>query len=164
MAKKKTRKRAASEGSIFQRTLPSGAQVWVGNASAGWRENGRRRRVTVYGATQAEVVAKLAQKRGEIASGTLADPGKLSLGNLCDRYLESAKRDVRATTVQLYAKAIEAHVKPHLGGAPLARVAPLHILDWLGTLERKQVGARMRQVAFDVLRRALAFGVDAGLL
>jgi integrase len=71
---------------------------------------------------------------------------------------------VRATTVGIYRHALKHHVEPRIGGVRLSRIQPVHVLDWLTTMERAGVKPRARQIAFDVLRRCLTFGVRAGLL
>jgi integrase len=158
--KSKARKRGVGEGSIFKRADGR----WAASATIGRTPTGKQRKRVVYGATRAEAAEKLRELTNSVAAGTLADPGRLTVADLCTRYLEHVQRTVRPTTLALYEQTLASHVRTHLGGAALARLSPVHVLAWLGALGRAEVGPRAQQVAFDVLKRMLAFGVEAEIL
>lgn len=157
------RKRGSGEGTI-QRRVRNGRVSWFAQVSLGYSGDGKRRRRTLCGKTRAEVVRKLDALRRQVAEGIVAEPGALMVKDLCKLYGEHAERSTKPTTACLYKHSNATHVEPHLGGVRLSRLHPAHVLDWIATLERAGVGPRARQQAFDVLRRCLAFGVEAGLL
>ena len=128
------------------------------------RQTGKQRKRVLYAATRSKVAEKLRELTNSVAEGVIAEPGRLTVADLCKRYLEHAQRTVRPTTFALYEQAIGSHVKTHLGGVSLRRIAPVHVLDWLRALEQAEVGPRAQQVAFDLLKRVLGFGVEAELL
>lgn len=122
-------------------------------------ELGVHRRVEVTGQSEAEVRRKLKelQEKPIEAAGK-----KLLLGKyLRDRFLPGMKLRVRPKTYDSYSRAIELHIEPKLGRVKLALLTPSNVLAWLRDLD---VRPRAKQQAFVVLKRALAFAVDLGLL
>src|SRR3954463_16172856 len=87
--RKKARKkrRGRGEGSVFERE----DGLWVGSISLGLTESGKRSRKTVYGSTKREVMDKLDELRGDARAGNLPEAGKLTVGQLLDRWLQSNK-------------------------------------------------------------------------
>ena len=160
------RRRGNNEGTIYKK-IRNGREVWCAQISLGYgygADGKRRRRRTLYATTQANVMRQLDTLRREVAEGIVAEPGNLVVADLCSRYAEHARRSVRPTTAAIYRHSLEHHVEPRIGGIRLARLQPVHLLDWLATLEKAGVQPRALQLAFDVLRRCLGFGVGAGLL
>jgi integrase len=97
------------------------------------------------------------------------------LKDLVERFLAAKRADIEPTTWGEYRQRLRTYVcgesekvdlsRVAIGEIPLARLTPVHVLDWKLALEEKGIGARMRQNCFDVLRRCLAFGVKPlGLL
>ncbi|MCC6642425.1 MAG: site-specific integrase [Deltaproteobacteria bacterium] len=146
------RKRGSGEGSIYKRD----DGVWVASVTLGRDDAGRRRRRVVYAGSQAEAVEKLGALRTERMDGTLTEPSKLRLGEYLDRWLhDSARTRVRPTTLGIYESLIRVHIKPHLGGVALSKLAPAHVQGLLGSLERGGVSPRLRQMVRSVLSVAL---------
>lgn len=146
------RKRGSGEGSIYRRD----DGVWVASVTLGRDDAGRRRRRVVYSASQAEAVEKLGALRTERMDGTLTEPSKLRLGEYLDRWLQDhARMRVRPTTLGIYESLVRVHVKPHLGGVALAKLAPAHVQGLLGSLERGGVSPRLRQMVRAMLSVAL---------
>ena len=97
MSKAKNRKRRGrGEGSVFERE----DGLWVGSISLGLGENGKRKRKTVYGATKNEVLNKLDRFRGDVRTGSIADAGGLTVGQLLDRWLESSRASTETRTFE----------------------------------------------------------------
>jgi integrase len=162
MTKKRgaSKKRGAGEGSIYRR----GDGRWCGSATIGRTDTGKQRRRVVYGKTRGEVAEKLRNLSNSVAEGNVAEPGRLRVADLVDRYLAAKKDSLRPRVHALYSSRLRVHVVPRIGGVTLRGLAPVHVLDLLAELQREEVGARTRQLVFDVLRRCLEFGVRVGLL
>jgi len=156
MAKKK---RGDGDGTIFQKR-----GRWCGEVSLGVDAQGKRRRRTFYADTRKEVVAKIDALRREHRQGRVAEPGKLTVADLVERYTKQVDRDAQPTTAALYRHVLGKHVTPHLGGLRLTQTFPVHVLDWIEQLHRQGLGPRGLQQAFDILQRCLAFGVRMKLL
>jgi len=97
---------------------------WVGALDLGFG-GGKRRRKTVYGKTEKEVLAALRDVR------TSADAGRdLSLATLTmTEWLEQWQRikkaeGLRASTLRFYAQLIDAHIRPELGRKRLDKLTP----------------------------------------
>lgn len=146
------KKRGASEGSIYRRD----DGIWVAAVTLGRDDAGRRRRRVVYASSQAVAVEKLGALRTERMDGTLTEPSKLRLGEYLTRWLQdNARTRVRPGTLSIYEGLIRVHVKPHLGGVALSKLAPAHVQGLLGALEREGVSPRLRQMVRSVLNVAL---------
>jgi integrase len=122
-------------------------------------EDGKRRRKAVVGNTYAEVVAKLKALAREADTGRVAEPGKLTVADLVDRFLAARGRRVEATTLAMYRHTLFKHVKPRLGGVRLAHLTALHVEAFLESMEVDGVGPRARRASFDLLSSVLSYGV-----
>lgn len=81
------KRRGRDEGSIFQRANGS----WVAEISAGFHADGRRRRLTAYGATKREAQDRLAELRAQAGNDQAEEAGKLTLQAFLARWLATAK-------------------------------------------------------------------------
>ncbi len=69
MARRKSTRRGRGEGTVSER--PAG--TWTGQVTTGYTEEGKQKRKTVYGKSQAEALAKLAEVKQRLVSGTYSD-------------------------------------------------------------------------------------------
>lgn len=154
-------RRGRGEGSVFRRK----DGLWAGSLTVGYDANGRRRRRAVYGRTKAEILAKLARLQHQAVTGTLGDPQRLTMAAYLTRWLEDAARPaVRPTTHRRYGEVIRLHVAPAIGGVALARLTPAHAQAMLTSMEKGGASARVRQMTFNVLHRALEQALRWGLV
>ncbi len=94
-----------------------------GKWCASLQDNGRRR--TVYGKSEREARKKLADLQKQLATnGTLPDPGRRTVAELLDAWLQTA--DLRPKTMAGYRQTL-ALVLPNLGHLRLARLEPVHL-------------------------------------
>lgn len=122
-------------------------------------ELGVHRRIEVTGTTEADVRRKLKELQDKPVK---AAGKKLLLGKyLTDRFLPGMKLRVRPKTYDSYSRAIELHIEPKLGKVKLALLTPSNVVAWLTDLD---VRPRAKQQAFVILKRALSFAVELGLL
>ncbi len=144
MARKKTNRRAHGDGGVCQvtrtRKRTDGTlytyKVWEGVVTLGTTPEGKPRRKTVYGKTQAEVLAKLERIKQELATGTFSETKK-TVGIWLDQWLEQKRPRLKQGSVEQYEYVIETHIKPDLGTVRLDKVTPAHIeLTMANTLKR----------------------------
>ena len=102
------------DGSIYQRK--------DGRWQASLQVNGKRR--TVYAKTKTEAAKKLAQLRGQAASGALPDPGRRTVNDLLDLWLETGAPNWKPRTLVNYRWFADTHVRPALGHVRLSRLEP----------------------------------------
>ena len=159
-----TKRRARGEGSVFRRKRGT-RTFWIAELrTGGVRENGRPRKRRASFGTQRQAIEALEGWKRERASGLMADPGSLTVADLVDRYLAARRRDLRETTHAGWSGALKRHVTPRLGNVRLAKLAPVHVLDFLTSMDADEVRPHARQKAFDLAKRMFGFGVSAGLL
>ncbi len=142
-------RRSNGEGSISQRQ--------DGRWQASLQVEGRRR--TVYGRTRGEVAKRLDELRRQASlSGTLPDPGKRTLGDLLDAWLDAKAPTWHPRTLRDHVATCERYIRPALGLLPLAKVTP----DRIARLYTKIQAAGRHRTALkchQVLAPALALAV-----
>lgn len=115
---------------------------------------------------------ELARLLTAIATGLYVEPAKLSLADFLRAWLEHVQTTVSAKTFERYRGIVEAHLIPHLGAHPLARLQPLHIQAYYagalqgGRLDGKPGGLAPQTVLHHhrVLKEALGQALRWGLL
>jgi integrase len=154
-------RRGAGEGSIYKRA----DGLWAGDVQLGVDENGKRRRRTVYGATQAKVLEKVAELRARSATAPwVEDAGGLRLGEYLTKWLDDvAAPRVRSGTLHYYERMLRP-ARESCGGIQLRSLSPLHVQSMLRRLEQGGASARGRQMTYTVLRTALRDAVRLRLL
>ena len=120
MPRRKSSRRGRGEGTVFERANGT----WAGEVTTGYDENGKQRRKTIYGKTQAEALAKLAEVKQRLANGTYSDT-KLTVKEYLKRWSEEKARHVKPSTVDTYKRLIEKHITKKLGRKNLDKVTPL---------------------------------------
>ncbi len=151
-----SKRRGCGEGSIYQRTNGT----WCATYSAGYNEKGKRKRRTIFGKTKQAVQNKLHKLLSEVAAGTPVEPHRMTVGEFMDRWLTgAAKTVVKPTTYANYEGVIKNHIKPHLSGVPLQKLAVIHIQGLYSAMARDGKSAETIRLTHAVLRRALKQGV-----
>lgn len=151
-----SKRRGNGEGSIYQR--PDG--TWCATYNAGYNEQGGRKRRTIFGKTKQAVQNKLQKVFSEVASGAPIEPHRMTVGEFLDRWLTgAAKTTVKPTTYVNYEGVIRNHIKPHLSGVPLMKLAVIHIQGLYSAMARDGKSAETIRLTHAVIRRSLKQGV-----
>lgn len=120
MAKKR---RASGEGGLYQRKSDG---LWVGALPAALSPTGRR--VVVYGATRAEALDKLDDRKAAARAGEAVEPSRRKVADLLAEYLQSlAIGGAPARTYALREKVVRLHLAPKIGHVALSALAPAHL-------------------------------------
>jgi integrase len=154
-------KRANGEGSIFRRK----DGTW--SAEASYRDDdGRHKRRTVYGRTQAEVRAKLDEMRERVDTGAPIKDATMTLAAWLDDWTAKAlpASDRKQATVDLYATIAHKHLVPALGSRPLDRIRPSDVEALIVTKRATGLAPSTVRTIYTVLRGALDVAVRDGLL
>ena len=90
-------KRGNGEGSIY---YSEKLKRWVGQFTAGYKDNGKLNRKTVYGKTRKEVATKINEKQNEINNNTFVDKSNVVFYELAQKYIDDRYNSniVTATT------------------------------------------------------------------
>jgi integrase len=155
------KRRGNGEGSIYQRA----GGTWCATISVGYDSQGKRKRRTIFGESKLAVQNKLAKIAGEVAHRRDIEPQRVKLGEYLDRWLQdAAKSRVRESTYINYEGVIRNHIKPHLGGVPLAKLTAFQIHGLYSALDKAGKSAETIRLTHSVLHRALKQAVRWRLL
>jgi integrase len=155
------RKRADGEGTVSQRADGR----WMGRLSVSRDVDGKAHRLVVYGATQAEAVAKLQVLRQQRDINARAIVGKDTVAGYLQRWLDNDIAVNRAdTTFAKYEQTVRLHIVPYVGHLKLAKMDGEALIAWQGTLARKQTSIAKRRFSISVLRSALTKAIKLRLI
>jgi integrase len=114
-------------GSIKQRSAGS----WTLRFDLGRGPDGRRKQkvVTLRG-TKKHAEMELRRLMHELETGKYADPGRLTVAQYLERWLEHMKTQVSAKTWERYAEIVRCHLSPALGHQQLSKLQPLAIQEY----------------------------------
>lgn len=119
--------------------------------------DGRRRRATVAGKSQREVLDKLDTLRQDRTAGVNLAARRRTLGDWLDEWMRDVKSfdGTRATTLARYRSIIETHLSPGLGSRRLDSLSPQDVQGFLASLRGKRSPATVVKI-HSVLRAALS--------
>jgi integrase len=128
----------------------------MGRLSVSRDVTGKAHRLTIYGATQAEVIAKMQALRLQRDQNAKAVLSKDTLGGYLQRWLSDHVEISKAgKTHQEYEQTVRLYVTPFIGHVKLTKLDGEELVAWQGKLSRKGFTPNMRLRAIRVLRNAL---------
>jgi integrase len=155
-----TRRRGKGEGSVYQRADGR----WVAQVEAGLDRDGRRRRPRAVRRTKREALAALDELRRQVDQGVTPERTQ-SVGEFLEWWLATVVPDtVKPSTVDGYERIVTLYIAPHVGRVKLAKLTPQHVKSMLRAMETDGLSPRTRQYARAVLRRALRWAEQHGLV
>jgi integrase len=147
-------RRANYEGSIYRRS--------DGRWAAALMLDGRRK--WVYGKTRQEVADRLRELQQQASrQGMLADPGRRTVADLLDAWLEAVAPILKPRSLDSYRQICDAHIRPTIGKVRLSRLTP-DVIQRLITPLQQQGKARTAAKVYATLRRACRVAVLWGWL
>lgn len=127
--------------------------------------NGKRRRRKLTAKTKTEVKAKLQRAKDEQAQGITAGAATQTVATYLDRWVDDVPAsDITEGTRSGYRDTIRRYITPEVGSVKLRELTPEHVRQMLRALEAKGLSANTRKQARAVLRRALRFAEQDGLV
>jgi integrase len=148
-----TRRRAAGEGTVVHR------------ADGRWEARltqpgaGRRGRLSIYGKTRQEVVAKLAERRSELSAGLHPTSDRYTVGDLLTDWLVSVRPpNTRPSTYLRYEGIVRLHLLPQLRSTKLRQLTPSDVERVLLTVQARRshrTASHVRAVLRTALSRAV---------
>src|SRR5215218_3730979 len=125
---------------------------------------GKRRSRAGTFRSEKEANKALTKWLSEVDEGTVVLPSKITMRNLCHRWLEDeAAHRLRPTTLAGYTLTVEKHIIPRLGSVPAQRLSAADILKWRTELLR-DTSPRTTQLALQRLRQVLDWAVSVEML
>jgi integrase len=147
------RRRAHGEGAVFQRASDG---RWVGRVDVGYA-GGKRKRVTVYGRTEREVLAKLRDVNKAKERGQDFTARARTVAEWLTEWLDDIKAtdDTRPQTLRWYRWLVRDHIVPHIGGIRLDRLTPADVRHLISALAKGGAGNVTVRQAHALVRNAL---------
>jgi integrase len=147
------RRRSQGEGAVFRRASDG---RWVGRVDVG-HVNGTRKRVTVYGKTEREVLAKLREVNKAKDRGQDFTARTRTVAEWLTEWLDEIKATdgTRPQTLRWYRWLVKDHIVPTLGPIRLDRLTPANVRHLLAELVKGGAGTVTIRQAHGLLRNAL---------
>lgn len=153
------KRRGRNEGGIGQQN-----GRWFAEVSLGYDGRGRRLRRRVYATSKKEAQDELRKLQDLAARGTVPKPGKITVGQALDSWLEAMKASWAKGTYTAHEQHVRNHLRPTLGGVRLSQLTPLHVHQLMKTLDQNGVSHAMRRHAAVSLRAGLQHAVKLKMI
>ena len=145
-------RRSQGEGAVFQRKDGK----WRGALDLGWID-GKRVRRWVYGATEREVLVKLAELRDAQRRGQNLSARRYTFGQWLDEWFAAKQsQGTRATTLRGYEWLIRQHIRPALGGIRLDKLMPTDVRHLVERKAESGLSAQSVRLMHALIRNVLA--------
>jgi integrase len=117
------------------------------------------RRFSVYGRSEREVRQKLAELERKLAIDQPPPPGRLTVQELCERWLETERKRWKPRTLHDYQRLLERFVYPAIGSVKLVKLTPDRLQRFFDG-----ISGRAASQTYRVLHRCFAVAVRWGYL
>ncbi|SEH03503.1 Site-specific recombinase XerD [Nonomuraea solani] len=150
--RQRSRRRSQGEGSVHLRSDGR----WAGVVDLGYID-GKRRRKTVYGRTEREALAKLAEVRDAQRKGLNLAAKPRTVAEWLDEWIEMKRRQgTRPLTLRGYRQLIADHVKPSLGRKKLDKLSATDVRRLVEAKAESGLSAATVKQIHGLIRNALA--------
>jgi integrase len=159
-----TNRRGKGEGAIRKRQDGR----WEARVELGWIE-GKRKRLSIYGRTRADVAKKLRDSSNRRDEGTLVVDQRLTIEKWLQHWINTvlvgrvANGTLQESTLNSYEDTVRLHLIPGLGKHRLGKLTPAHI-DAFIAARRESYSANSLRIMRTTLRKALHDAERAGLV
>lgn len=150
-------KRANGEGSIKRRRNGT----WEGQYTI--TENGKRKRCSLYGSTQAEVRKKLSAVAYERDYGIFIKPSRMTVAEWFDIWIDQYLINIRPSTLSHYSYHGRVWIKPNIGHYPLQKVSPPLLQQFLNHSLKKLSPKSVKNLN-GVLHRCFSQAIRCGYM
>jgi integrase len=160
--KPKPQRRQKGEGTKVSRHKASGR--FYARVDLGVGSDGQRKRITIYGETEQEVMTKRDEVLVAHRRGTLAQPEKITLGEWLEAWLERQKPHFSERTHELYGDTLRLYVPNGLRQMRLQAIKRRHLSQLADDLSRRELSVSTRTKVFQHLRSAFEEAIERELL
>jgi integrase len=152
--------RGHGEGSIYRRGSDG---RWVAQIEAGRDRNGRRRYARAVRRTRKEAQTALKELQ-RVADAGLSPGQSATVETFLAWWLDHALGDVTDATEARYRRTVNDWIVPHVGKFRLNKLSPADVQRMLVRLEEQGLSPKSRQLARDVLSRALRWAEQTNVV
>jgi len=146
-------------GAVYQRKSDG---MWVGTIEAGWTAKGTRRRLPVYGKTEAVVKRKLRDKRRDLEEGTTSTSARATVKSWAEQWLPIAQKRLTPDSFTTTRTAVNRYIVPTIGHKRFADLTPADVRAVATAIEKAgrttSTSLRYHSVLMVLLKAALAEG------
>ena len=143
-----------------------------GDGSVRQRQGGRwearlsqaGQRLSAYGRTRREAMAKLVEARAAVEKGLSAPSDRITVARYLAEWLDRVRPSLHPATYDGYSRHIRLHLVPALGRLPVSRLSPADVETMLSALTGSGLSAQTACHIRATLRRALHDGERIGLV
>jgi integrase len=153
-------RRAKGEGSVYK----TKDGKWVASVDLGW-VNGKRKRRTFQGTSQAEALRKVREFQGHKSRGLQLAPERLTVQEYLNTWLtERIPGTVAVRTEEIYARVVRLYLLRYIGKIRLVRLTPNDVSSMMNELGKEGLSPSTKRMARATLRRALRMAEQDGLI
>lgn len=149
-------KRGNGEGTIY---YSEKLNKWVGQFTAGRKDDGRLNRKSVYGNTRKEVKEKITKALSEVQDNTYIEKNDITLGELANEIVEDKKKsnEVNSNTYKRLSYTLSYIQDSSIGNMPIQKITSKNIKDFLNskTYYSNSVLQKIFQLLNQTFRRAV---------
>lgn len=154
-------KRGNNDGSVYMRKDGR----WEARVTVGYRPDGRPRRKSIYGATQAEVQTKMKELQVQVDRGAFIDAPDITVGQwLQTWYSAYGVPRWRPKTALAHDDNMRLHLIPSLGRIKLSKLRVDHVQSFINAQQEKGLSPATIRKQLAPLKGALRQAVENGLL
>lgn len=137
---------------------------WEGRVTVGLTLDGKPIRKMVTGPTAKATALRMAETQRAAENGVTITRSDLTVSAFMRMWLDDLPGTIAQSTERQYRDVARLYVVPHLGRKHLRTLAPKDVAKMLRDLEDEGRSANTRRLARSVLRRALRWGENEGML
>lgn len=134
---------AYGDGTIFEKTYPSGRKVWVVEMPIGKKADGRTRKVQKTANTYNDALKLRKQLNAEKLAGRLNTKQNFTLEKYAMWWVREVKpQSIKDSTAADYEDRLRRYVLPYLGKTRLSELQYSQVVDWMNELALAKKGVR----------------------
>ena len=132
------KRRANGEGSVYKKYKTVNGKTyesWMAQLTVGYKADGKPKRVTITGKTQADVIAKVNELKHTITIGDYKEPSKMTLSAWFEIWHKDYLVDTKRRTKDEYKRHFDNHILPVLGNKQLSKITGADIQSLCNNLK-----------------------------
>jgi integrase len=107
---------------------------------------------------------RLSEMLHQIDTGSFMRPGKTTVKDFLERWLEDYSRNLSPCSSERYRQIVRTHLVPNLGNIPLAQLKPEHLQNLYTSMQNSGLSANTARYAHSVIHVALKTALKWGLI
>lgn len=138
------KRRANGEGSIYKKIKTVNGkkyESWEAQITIGYNADGKPKRKTISGKTQADVIAKVNELKHTITTGDYKEPSKMTLTAWFEVWHKEYLVDTKRRTKDEYKRHFDNHILPILGNKQLSKITGADIQSLCNNLKNHRDNA-----------------------